>query len=101
MKGTCLIKTHDVIPQVGTTCSSHDFNPSKVLAELNADLAHLKGQFSCWHHYHGYIETKMGRSHEMQELVEKNTVTLIEFNFIYTESKNPVKQRLKRHIYIG
>lgn len=41
IKSTCLIKTHYVIPQVGATCGSHDLDPSEVLADLNADLAHL------------------------------------------------------------
>lgn len=66
---TCLIKTHDVIPQVGAPCGSHDLDPSEVLAELNADLAHLQGQLSCWHHYYGWIETEMGRADEMQGLM--------------------------------
>lgn len=62
---TYLIKTHDVIPQVGAPSGNHDFDPSKVLAELNADLAHLQGQFSCGNHYYGWNETKMGRADEM------------------------------------
>ena len=41
MTSTCLITTHYVIPQVGATCGSHDLDPSEVLADLNADLAHL------------------------------------------------------------
>lgn len=57
--GTCLVKTHDVIPQIGATCGSHDLDTSQVLAELNADLAHLQGQLSRWHHYYGWIETEM------------------------------------------
>lgn len=57
MLNTSLIKTHDVIPQVCPTRCSHDLDSSQVLAELNADLAHLQGQLSCWHHYHGWKET--------------------------------------------
>lgn len=66
---TYLIKTHDIIPQVGATRGCHDLDPSKVLADLNADLAHLQGQLSCWHHHYGWIETEMGRADEMQGLV--------------------------------
>lgn len=69
MTGTCLIKTHDVVPQVGAACGGHDLDPSQVLAELNADLAHLQGQLSGRHQYYGWIETKLGRADEMRGLV--------------------------------
>ena len=69
MTSTCLIETHDVIPQVGSPSGNHDLDPSKVLAELNADLAHLQGQLSCGDHYYGWIETEMGRADEMQGLM--------------------------------
>lgn len=65
MISTCLIKTHYVIPQVGAPSGNHDFDASKVLAELNADLTHLQGQLSCGNHYYGWIETKMVRADEM------------------------------------
>lgn len=40
-KITCFIKAHDVISQARTPSSSHDLHPSKVLTELNGNLAHL------------------------------------------------------------
>lgn len=47
LKGhTSLIKPHNVITEVGSTCGCHDLNPTHVFADLDADLAHLQSQFS-------------------------------------------------------
>lgn len=50
-KPTGFIEPHDIIPKVGAPCGGHDFDPSQVLANLDADLADLQGQLSGGHHH--------------------------------------------------
>lgn len=46
---TCLIQSHDVIAEVGSTCGCHHLHSTHVFADLDADLAHLQSQFSGGH----------------------------------------------------
>lgn len=57
---TDLIKTHDVIPQVGTTCRSHNLDTTKMLAHVDTYLAHLQSQLTSWHQHYGY---KINKKH--------------------------------------
>lgn len=53
---TYLIKTHDVIPQVGATCRSHNLDATKMLAHVDTNLAHLQSQLTSWHQHYGYMK---------------------------------------------
>lgn len=79
-RSTCLVKTHDVIPQIGAARGSHDLDTSEVLAELNADLAHLQGQLPCWHHDYGW----------------NDNISLAHFKNLYSKTSIKVDASVKR-----
>lgn len=75
---TCLIKPHDVVTKICTTCGSHDLNPAHVFADLYTDLAHLQSQFSgghndqCCKHIQGRQNGHSKSTHEFRYLHEQS-----------------------------